>query len=45
MAPEVINSRKYDLKADIFSLGKIVGELFIFNNNSYANFDFSFDLI
>jgi serine/threonine protein kinase len=37
MAPEVIKSRKYDTKADIYSLGIIVEELFIFNNNSYAN--------
>jgi serine/threonine protein kinase len=28
MAPEVFASRKYDLKADIYSLGKIVGNLF-----------------
>jgi serine/threonine protein kinase len=28
MAPEVFASRKYDIKADIFSLGKIVKELF-----------------
>jgi serine/threonine protein kinase len=28
MAPEVVFSRKYDIKADIFSLGKIVEELF-----------------
>jgi serine/threonine protein kinase len=32
MAPEVIDSRKYDMKADIFSLGKIVEELFLFNS-------------
>jgi alpha-tubulin suppressor-like RCC1 family protein len=32
MAPEVGNSRKYDMKADIFSLGKIVEELFLFNS-------------
>jgi serine/threonine protein kinase len=37
MAPEVIDSRKYDLKADIYSLGKIVNELFIFDTKSYAN--------
>jgi serine/threonine protein kinase len=28
MAPEVNDSRKYDMEADIFSLGKIVEELF-----------------
>jgi tRNA A-37 threonylcarbamoyl transferase component Bud32 len=32
MAPEVVISRKYDIKADIFSLGKIVEELFLFND-------------
>jgi serine/threonine protein kinase len=37
MAPEVIDSRKYDLKADIFSLGKIIDELFIFDTKLYAN--------
>ncbi len=42
MAPEVIKSRKYDTKADIYSLGIIVEELFIFNNNSYANSDLIF---
>jgi serine/threonine protein kinase len=28
MAPEVFTSRKYDTKADIYSIGKIVEELF-----------------
>jgi serine/threonine protein kinase len=37
MAPEVIKSRKYDTKADIYSLGTIVEEHFIFDNKSYAN--------
>jgi serine/threonine protein kinase len=37
MAPEVIKSRKYDTKADIYSLGIIVEELFIFDTKSYAN--------
>jgi serine/threonine protein kinase len=32
IAPEVVISRKYDMKADIFSLGKIVDELFLFNS-------------
>jgi alpha-tubulin suppressor-like RCC1 family protein/tRNA A-37 threonylcarbamoyl transferase component Bud32 len=32
MAPEVLISRKYDTKADIFSLGKIVEQLFLFNS-------------
>jgi serine/threonine protein kinase len=31
-APEVSNSRKYDIKADIYSLGKIVEGLFLFNS-------------
>jgi hypothetical protein len=33
MAPEVIISRKYDTKADIYSLGKIVENLFFLKNN------------
>jgi alpha-tubulin suppressor-like RCC1 family protein/tRNA A-37 threonylcarbamoyl transferase component Bud32 len=33
MAPEVFASRKYDSKADIYSLGKIVENLFFLNNN------------
>jgi alpha-tubulin suppressor-like RCC1 family protein len=33
MAPEVFISRKYDLKADIYSLGKIVEELFFLEDN------------
>jgi alpha-tubulin suppressor-like RCC1 family protein len=37
MAPEVMRTKKYDTKADIYSLGIIVEELFTFNNNSYAN--------
>ncbi len=32
MAPEVLISRKYDTKADIFSLGRIVEQLFLFNS-------------
>jgi serine/threonine protein kinase len=32
MAPEEEKSRKYDMKADIFSLGKIVEKLFLFNS-------------
>jgi alpha-tubulin suppressor-like RCC1 family protein/tRNA A-37 threonylcarbamoyl transferase component Bud32 len=32
MAPEVLISRKYDTKADIFSLGKIVEQLFLFDS-------------
>jgi hypothetical protein len=31
MAPEVMRTRKYDMKSDIFSLGIIVEELFLFN--------------
>jgi serine/threonine protein kinase len=32
IAPEVGNSRKYNMKADIYSLGIIVKELFLFNS-------------
>jgi serine/threonine protein kinase len=37
MSPEVFASRDYNLKADIYSLGKIVAELFLVSNISYAN--------
>jgi serine/threonine protein kinase len=37
MAPEVMRSRKYDTKVDIYSLGIIAEELFIFDTKSYAN--------
>jgi serine/threonine protein kinase len=37
MAPEVMRTTKYDTKADIYSLGTIVEELFIFDIKSYAN--------
>jgi serine/threonine protein kinase len=33
MAPEVITSRKYDTKADIYSLGKIVENLFFLKDD------------
>jgi hypothetical protein len=33
MAPEVIASRKYDTKADIYSIGRIVEELFFLKDN------------
>jgi serine/threonine protein kinase len=36
-AIEVIRSRKYNTKADIYSLGVIVDELFKFDTKSYAN--------
>ncbi len=32
IAPEVLKSRKYDTKADIYSLGIIVEEMFNFND-------------
>jgi serine/threonine protein kinase len=32
MAPEIRDSRKYNMKSDIFSLGKIVEELFLFKS-------------
>jgi serine/threonine protein kinase len=35
MAPEVMRTRKYDTKADIYSLGIIVEKLF--DTKSYAN--------
>jgi serine/threonine protein kinase len=34
MAPEVLISREYDMKADIYSLGVIVRELFFLKSNS-----------
>jgi serine/threonine protein kinase len=33
VAPEVSNSRKYDFKADIYSLGKIIENLFFLDDN------------
>jgi serine/threonine protein kinase len=33
MAPEVFTSRKYDTKADIYSIGRIVEELFFLKDN------------
>jgi serine/threonine protein kinase len=35
VAPEVSNSRKYDTKADIFSLGVISQQLFSIDPNRY----------
>ncbi len=34
-APEVLNSRRYDTKADVYSLGVVVAELFNININEY----------
>jgi hydroxymethylpyrimidine pyrophosphatase-like HAD family hydrolase len=33
MAPEVTISQKYDMKADIYSIGRIIEELFFFGDN------------
>jgi serine/threonine protein kinase len=33
MAPEVANSQKYDMKADIYSIGRIIEQLFFFTDN------------
>ncbi len=37
-APEVMRTRKYDMKADVYSLGVIVQELFNIEINEYFNF-------
>jgi serine/threonine protein kinase len=36
MAPEVLYTRKYDTKADIYSLGVIIQELFHLKTEMYA---------
>ena len=33
MAPEVMISQKYDMKADIYSIGRIIEQLFFFTDN------------
>jgi serine/threonine protein kinase len=33
MAPEVTSSQKYDMKADIYSIGRIIEQLFFFTDN------------
>ena len=35
-APEVLESRKYDSRADIYSLGVVLSKLFLINNNRYC---------
>jgi serine/threonine protein kinase len=42
MAPEVNHNKKYDTKADIYSLGVIMQELFNFDINEYLIFFLSF---
>jgi serine/threonine-protein kinase len=34
MAPETISSKRYNTKADIYSLGVIIGEMFGFENET-----------
>jgi serine/threonine protein kinase len=34
MAPETISSKRYNTKADIYSLGIIIGEMFGFENET-----------
>jgi serine/threonine protein kinase len=36
-APEVLDGRKYDFKADIYSLGRILQNLFHIDMNWYSN--------
>jgi serine/threonine protein kinase len=33
IAPEVMTSQKYDMKADIYSIGRIIEQLFFFTDN------------
>jgi serine/threonine protein kinase len=42
VAPEVMSSRKYDTKADIYSLGVILQEVFKIDINEYLNIFFIF---
>jgi serine/threonine protein kinase len=38
VAPEVLNSRKYDTKVDIYSLGFVLQELFNIDINEYLKY-------
>jgi hypothetical protein len=42
IAPEVLNFKKYDTRADVYSLGVIMRELFLIDLNKYYNFVFVF---
>jgi alpha-tubulin suppressor-like RCC1 family protein len=44
MAPEVENSGKYDTKADIYSLGKVLRDLFNINSDDKYDFCFTYSL-
>jgi serine/threonine protein kinase len=37
MAPEVLTSRKYNTKADVYSLGAIIPELFNFKTEEFVH--------
>ncbi len=45
VAPEVMSSRKYDTKADIYSLGLILQELFNIDINEYLKYKSFFEIL